>query len=429
MASAALPRRAAGSRCGRRGRQPALRRPRAADAGARGRARQRGPVRGRLVRDLRGVGRRARRARRRALARRGPEGGGRGPAGGAPGGHPPDADALRDASAVGVCDGVEREVMRLDERTRPDFPILERVVNGHPLVYLDSAASSQRPRTVIEAMSQYYARSHANVHRSIHTLGEEATELYEAARDRVQRFIGAGSREEVVFTRGTTDGLSLLAETLGRTLRAGDEVLITELEHHSNIIPWQLATRDRGAVLKAVPLGEDGTLDLEAFERLLTRRTRVAAFTHVSNVLGTINPVPEMCARARRAGALSVVDGAQAAPHLPLEMSALDCDFYVFSAHKMLGPTGIGVLYGRRDILESLEPGRGGSEMIKEVWIDRAQWNDLPWRFEPGTPPIAEAVGLHAAVVYLDKLGMARVEAHERALCRIAMDALERIPS
>ena len=318
--------------------------------------------------------------------------------------------------------------MRLDERTRPDFPILERVVNGHPLVYLDSAASSQRPRTVIEAMSQYYARSHANVHRSIHTLGEEATELYEAARDRVQRFIGAGSREEVVFTRGTTDGLSLLAETLGRTLRAGDEVLITELEHHSNIIPWQLATRDRGAVLKAVPLGEDGTLDLEAFERLLTRRTRVVAFAHVSNVLGTINPVPEMCARARRAGALSVVDGAQAAPHLPLDMSALDCDFYVFSAHKMLGPTGIGVLYGRRDILESLEPGRGGSEMIKEVWIDRAQWNDLPWRFEPGTPSIAEAVGLTAAIEYLEKLGMERVAEHGRALTRQALEGLAAIP-
>src|SRR5881296_2967849 len=428
MASAALPRRAAGSRCGRRGRQPALRRPRAADAGARGRPRRHGAIRGRLVRDLHGVGRRPGRARRRPLTRRGPAGGHRGRAGGAPGGHPPDADALRDASAVGVCDGVEREVMRLDERTRPDFPILERVVNGHPLVYLDSAASSQRPRTVIEAMSQYYARSHANVHRSIHTLGEEATELYEAARDRVQRFIGAGSREEVVFTRGTTDGLSLLAETLGRTLRAGDEVLITELEHHSNIIPWQLATRDRGAVLKAVPLGEDGTLDLEAFERLLTRRTRVAAFAHVSNVLGTINPVPEMCARARRAGALSVVDGAQAAPHLPLDISVLGCDFYVFSAHKMLGPTGIGVLYGRREVLESLEPGRGGSEMIKEVWIDRAQWNDLPWRFEPGTPSIAEAVGLTAAIEYLEKLGMERVAEHGRALTRQALEGLAAIP-
>src|SRR5438552_6624733 len=205
-----------------------------------------------------------------------------------------------------------------------------------------------------EARRQHDARSDAKVHRAIHRLGEEATELYEAARDGVQRFIGAQHREEVIFTRGTTDGLSLLAETLGRTLRAGDEVLITELEHHSNIIPWQLATRDRGAVLKAVPLGDDGTLDLEAFERLLTRRTRVVAFAHVSNVLGTINPVARMWARARQAGAVSVVGGAQAAAHLALDMSALDCDFYAFSAHKMLGPTGLGVLYGRRKVLEAL---------------------------------------------------------------------------
>ena len=302
--------------------------------------------------------------------------------------------------------------MRLDELTRPDFPILERVVNGKPLAYLDSGASSQKPRSVLEAMNRYYEWSHANVHRSIHTLGEEATEIYEVARDRVQRFIGARHREEIIFTRGTTDGLSLMAETIGRTLRPGDEVLITELEHHSNIIPWQLATRDRGAVLKAVPLRDGVVLDQEAFSRLVTPRTRVVAFAHVSNVLGTVNPVAAMCARARLAGALTVVDGAQAAPHMPLDMSALGCDFYAFSAHKMLGPTGIGVLYGRREVLERMEPGRGGSEMIKEVWIDHAQWNDLPWRFEPGTPPIAEAVGLTAAIEYLEKLGMERVSEH-----------------
>ncbi|PYN34344.1 MAG: cysteine desulfurase [Candidatus Rokuibacteriota bacterium] len=318
--------------------------------------------------------------------------------------------------------------MRLDERTRPDFPILQRIVNGHPLVYLDSGASSQKPRTVIEAMSQYYERSHANVHRSIHTLGEEATELYESARDRVQRFIGAASREEVVFTRGTTDGISLVAETLGRTLGPGDEILITEMEHHSNIVPWQLAARARGAHLRAIPLAGEGVLDLDAMDRLLTERTRVVAFTHISNVLGTINPVRAIVARARRVGALTLVDGAQAAPHLPLDMSALDCDFYVFSAHKMLGPTGIGVLYGRRSLLERLEPGRGGSEMIKEVWIDHAQWNDLPWRFEPGTPPIAEAVGLTAAIEYLEKLGMDAVAEHERALTRQAVEGLAAIP-
>jgi cysteine desulfurase/selenocysteine lyase len=318
--------------------------------------------------------------------------------------------------------------MRLDELTRGDFPILERVVNGHPLVYLDSAASSQKPRTVIEAMTRYYERSHANVHRSIHTLGEEATELYEIARDRAQRFIGAARREEVVFTRGTTDGLGLIAETIGRTLRAGDEIVVTELEHHSNLIPWQLVARDRGAVLKAVPVCPDGTLDLGVFDRLLGARTRVVAFAHVSNVLGTITPVAEMVRRARSVGALSVVDGAQAAPHLKLDMSALDCDFYVLSAHKMLGPTGIGVLYGRHAVLDRLEPGRGGSEMIKEVWLDRAQWNDLPWRFEPGTPPIAEAVGFTAAIEYLEKLGMERVAEHEAALAERAVRGLGALP-
>jgi cysteine desulfurase/selenocysteine lyase len=318
--------------------------------------------------------------------------------------------------------------MRLDETTRGDFPILDRIVNGHRLVYLDSAASSQKPRTVLEAMSQYYATAHANVHRSIHTLGEEATALYELARDRVQRFIGAAAREEVILTRGTTDGINLVAEALGRTLRPGDEVLITDMEHHSNIIPWQMAARDRGVTVRSIPVGGDGRLDLQAFERLLGPRTRIVAFAHVSNVLGTINPVAVLCARARAAGAVSVVDGAQAAPHLPLDMSALGCDFYVFSGHKMLGPTGIGVLWGRRAALEALEPTRGGGEMIKEVWIDQARWNDLPWRFEPGTPPIAEAVGLTAAVEYLEKLGMDRVAEHERALARQTVELLQAIP-
>jgi len=318
--------------------------------------------------------------------------------------------------------------VKLDEQTRGDFPILQRIVSGHPLVYLDSGASSQKPRAVIEAMSEYYERSHANVHRSIHTLGEEATELYELARDAVQRFIGATSREEVVFTRGTTDGLGLIAETIGRTLKRGDEIVVTELEHHSNLIPWQLVARDRGAVIKAVPILADGMLDLAALDRLLTARTRVVAFTHVSNVLGTVTPVVDIVRRARSVNAITVVDGAQAAPHMRVDMSALGCDFYVFSAHKMLGPTGIGVMYGRRPVLDSFEPGRGGSEMIKEVWIDRAQWNDLPWRFEPGTPPIAEAVGLTAAIGYLEKLGMDRVAAHERALTRRTIEGLAAIP-
>jgi cysteine desulfurase/selenocysteine lyase len=318
--------------------------------------------------------------------------------------------------------------MRLDELTRGDFPILERIVNDRPLIYLDSAASSQKPRVVIEAMARYYERSHANVHRSIHTLGEEATELYEAARDSAQRFLGASHREEVIVTRGTTDGLNLVADAVGHTLRAGDEILITEMEHHSNIIPWQMAARLGGARVQAIPVTGDGQLDLQAFERMLGPRTRVVALAHVSNVLGTLNPVAEIARRARAAGALTVVDGAQAAPHLPMAISELECDFYAFSGHKVLGPTGIGVLWGRRNVLERLEPTRGGGEMIKEVWIERAQWNDLPWRFEPGTPPIAEAVGLAAAIEYLEKLGMERVAEHTRMLAVGAAEALAALP-
>jgi cysteine desulfurase/selenocysteine lyase len=314
------------------------------------------------------------------------------------------------------------------ESCRPDFPILGRQVNGAPLVYLDSAASSQKPRQVIEAVSRYYERSHANVHRSIHTLGEEATELYEGARDALRAFVGAASREEIVFTRGTTEAINLVAQAVGRTLGPGDEILVSEMEHHSNLIPWQMACRDRGATLRAVPVIGEGFLDMEAFSRLLSPRTRVVAVAHVSNVLGTINPVAEIIRRGRKAGALVLLDGAQGAPHLPLDLASMGPDFYVFSGHKMLGPTGIGVLYGRRETLERLEPAWGGGEMIKEVWIDHAQWNDLPWRFEPGTPPIAGAVGLHAAVEYLDKLGMARVAAHERDLTARCLDALARIP-
>lgn len=315
--------------------------------------------------------------------------------------------------------------MSLALLTRPDFPILERLVNGKPLIYLDSAASSQKPRQVLEALRLYYERSHANVHRSIHTLGEEATALLEAARDSVKEFIGAAHREEIVFTRGTTDAINLVAQAVGRTLAPGDEIIITEMEHHSNLIPWQMLARDRGVTLKAVPIVGAGFLDLDAFDRLLTERTRLVAVTHVSNVLGTINPVAEIVARCRASGSLVLVDGAQAVPHMPVNVSSLGPDFYAFSGHKMLGPTGIGILYGRRELLERLEPAWGGGEMIREVWIDRAEWNDLPWRFEPGTPPIAPAVGLGAAVEYLSKLGVERVLAHEQELTGLCLDRLE----
>ena len=318
--------------------------------------------------------------------------------------------------------------MNLGERCRRDFPILSRIVNGHPLVYLDSAASSQKPAAVIEAIQRYYETSHANVHRSIHTLGEEATERYEGARDAVRAFIGARGREEVIFTRGTTESINLVAQAVGRTLAPGEEIVVSELEHHSNLIPWQMVCRDRGTVIRAVRLLPEGYLDLEAYARLLSPRTRIVALAHVSNVLGTINPVAQMVEQAHRVGALVLLDGAQAVPHLPVDVSAIGADFYAFSGHKMLGPTGIGVLHGRREVLERLEPAWGGGEMIKEVWIDHAQWNDLPWRFEPGTPPIAGAVGLHAAIEYLGKLGMAQVSAHEQALTAATMEALARIP-
>ena len=318
--------------------------------------------------------------------------------------------------------------MNMGEKTRRDFPILSRVVNGYPLAYLDSAASSQKPAQVIEAIQRYYETHHANVHRSIHTLGEEATELYESARDSVRAFIGARHREEIVFTRGTTEAINLVAQVIGRTLGPGDEIIVTEMEHHSNLIPWQMACRDHGAVIRAVPVLGDGYLDLDAYRRLLSARTKVVALAHVSNVLGTINPVAMMAEQAHQVGALVLADGAQSVPHLPLDVASLGVDFFAFSGHKMLGPTGVGVLYGRRDVLGRLEPAWGGGEMIKEVWIDHAQWNDLPWRFEPGTPPIAGVVGLHAAIEYLGKLGMSQVSAHEQSLTAAAMEALARIP-
>jgi cysteine desulfurase/selenocysteine lyase len=308
------------------------------------------------------------------------------------------------------------------ERVRADFPILERTIGGRRLVYLDSAATAQKPRQVLDAVRLFYERSNANVHRSIHTLGEEATELYESARDRVRAFLGARRREEIVFTKGTTEANNLVVHTWARrALVAGDEILLSEMEHHSNLVPWILLARERKLRLRHVPVTEDGTLDLQAFERLITRRTRLVALAHVSNVLGTINPVAEIVERAQAAGARVLLDGAQAAPHLPVDVAALGADFYAFSGHKLGAPTGIGVLYGRREVLEPLEPFFGGSEIIREVWLDRATWNDLPWRFEPGTPPIAGAVGLGAAIDYVEGLGREAVRQHDTELVQEAL--------
>ena len=308
---------------------------------------------------------------------------------------------------------------------RGDFPVLARTVNGHPLVYLDSAATAQKPAQVIEAIARFYREANANVHRGLYALSVEATELYENARKRIAALIGARP-EEVIFTRGTTESLNLLAYSLGEArVREGDGILVTVMEHHANLIPWQELARRKGAVLSAVRITPDGELDMDDFRRRLSARTAVVAVTHISNVLGTINPIPEISREAHRVGALVVVDAAQSIPHLPVDVRELGCDFLAFSGHKMLGPTGIGVLWGRRELLEAMPPFLTGGEMIREVWIDRATWNDLPYKFEAGTPPIAQAVGLGAAVEYLAGLGMEEVRRHEEELTGLLLEGLK----
>ena len=308
---------------------------------------------------------------------------------------------------------------------RGDFPVLARTVNGRPLVYLDSAATAQKPIQVIEAIARFYREANANVHRGLYALSVEATELYENARKKIAALIGARP-EEVIFTRGTTESLNLLAYSLGEArVREGDGILVTVMEHHANLIPWQELARRKGAALSAVRITPDGELDMDDFRRRLSARTAVVAVTHISNVLGTINPIPEISREAHRVGALVVVDAAQSIPHLPVDVRELGCDFLAFSGHKMLGPTGIGVLWGRRELLEEMPPFLTGGEMIREVWIDRATWNDLPYKFEAGTPPIAQAVGLGAAVEYLAGLGMEEVRRHEEELTGLLLEGLK----
>ena len=318
--------------------------------------------------------------------------------------------------------------MKSIEAIRADFPILQREVNGRPLVYLDNAATSQKPLAVLQAMDDYYRLRNANVHRGVHTLSEEATGLYEGARGRIARFINAPSSKQVIFTRNATEAVNLVAYSWGlANLQPGDEVLITQMEHHANIVPWQLITERTGARLRYVPLDPQGTLRLDGLAELLTERTKLFAFVAMSNVLGTINPVAELVARAHSVGALALVDAAQSVPHLPVDVQALNCDFLVFSSHKMCGPTGSGVLYGRRDLLEAMPPFMGGGDMIREVRLDSSRWNTLPWKFEAGTPAIAEVIGLGAAVDYLAGLGMDFVQQREHELVSYAMEQMSRV--
>jgi cysteine desulfurase/selenocysteine lyase len=303
------------------------------------------------------------------------------------------------------------------EEIRRDFPILDRRIGDKRLIYLDNAATSQKPRRVLDALTEYYEEHNANIHRGVHRLAEEATATYEEARQKAARFLGAPDTTGLVFTRGTTEAINLVAHGWGRKfLGEGDEVVLTEAEHHSNLVPWQLAAQATGAKLRFIPILEDGTLDLDEAEHLIGPRTRLVSCIHASNVLATINPVEKLARMAHDVGALMLVDGAQSAPHLPVDVEALGCDFYACSGHKMLGPTGVGILWGKPEILDEMDPFLGGGEMIREVHLDHSTWNDLPYKFEAGTMNIAQAVGFGAAVDYLDEVGMENVREHERQL-------------
>jgi cysteine desulfurase / selenocysteine lyase len=314
------------------------------------------------------------------------------------------------------------------EKVRKDFPILERRVGEKRLVYLDNAATSQKPRRVLDALGEYYEVHNANIHRAVHRLAEEATAAYEEAREKVASFLGAPDVRSLVFTRGTTESINLVAYAWGRkNLREGDEVVLTETEHHSNLVPWQLAARATGAKLRFIPILEDGTLDMEGAERLIGSRTKLVGCIHASNVLGTINPIEELAELAHGVGALMLVDGAQSAPHMPVDVGASGCDFFACSGHKMLGPTGVGVLWGKPEVLEEMDPFLGGGEMIREVHLDHATWNDLPYKFEAGTMNIAQAIGLGAAIDYLNDVGMENIREHERRLGEYAYDKIREV--
>jgi cysteine desulfurase / selenocysteine lyase len=312
---------------------------------------------------------------------------------------------------------------------RQEFPILQREVKGRTLIYLDNAASSQKPKQVIEALVHYYSNQNANIHRGIHTLAEEATASYELTRDTVRSFIGARSREEIIFTKGTTESINLVAYSWGRkNISAGDEIIISTMEHHSNIVPWQLLCEEKKAVLKIIPISDAGELLMDEYEKLLTPRTRLVSIVHVSNALGTVNPVKKMTRLAHEAGAVVLVDGAQSVVHLDIDVQDIDCDFFAFSAHKMYGPTGVGVLYGRREILEAMPPFQGGGEMIKEVSFEKTTFNELPYKFEAGTPNIGDVIAFKSAIDFMHSIGKDKIRRHEQDLLDYAHQELPKIP-
>ncbi|MBF8268776.1 MAG: cysteine desulfurase [Gammaproteobacteria bacterium] len=315
------------------------------------------------------------------------------------------------------------------EAVRADFPILSRQVHGKPLVYLDNAATSQKPAQVIEAVDHYYRHYNANIHRGVHTLSAEATAAYEAARHKVRDFLNAGSDKEIIFVRGATEAINLVAQTFGRsTLKGGDEIIISTMEHHSNIVPWQLLCEQTGAVLRVIPINDKGELIMEAYEKLLSERTRIVSIVHISNALGTVVPVKAVIEKAHQRGAVVLVDGAQAVPHASCDVQALDCDFYVFSSHKLFGPTGVGALYGKQRLLEQMPPYQGGGDMIKMVTFARTEYNDLPYKFEAGTPNIAGAIGLGAALDYVNRIGLAAIAGYEQDLLAYGTAALQEVP-
>ena len=315
------------------------------------------------------------------------------------------------------------------EQIRKEFPVLHQEVNGKPLIYLDNAATSQKPKSVINALSHYYERDNANIHRGIHTLAERATSAYEDTRKSVGQFVNANETEEIIFTKGTTEGINLVAQAYGRKfLKDGDEIIISQLEHHSNIVPWQILADQTGAIIKVIPINEKGELLIEEYQNLLSKNTKIVAVNYISNSMGTINPVKEIIRLAHEVGAVTLIDAAQAAPHHLMDVQDIDCDFLAFSAHKMYGPTGVGVLYGKRRLLEAMDPYQGGGEMIKEVTFEKTTYNDIPYKFEAGTPNIADVVAFKAAIDFIDSVGYTFIHDHEELLLSHANKVLLDIP-